>query len=134
MTELPVHTRRGALVPKHAKSSDVNPKLVVGKETPTASTAQSLIPNDTFTLSGAFQPTGSITFNLYDPNDATCAGPAKLTEIVPVSHNGDYSTSNTSFVASTEGTWRWESSYSGDSNNNPVTSVCGTERFTIANS
>jgi hypothetical protein len=50
------------------------------------------------------------------------------------SGNGTYSTSNSTFHATTEGTYRWASVYSGDSNNNSANSSCGTERFTIANS
>jgi hypothetical protein len=108
--------------------------LVVNKLNPSASTAQNLRPNDSFTLSGGFNPGGTITFNLYDPSHATCSGTPALTQTVPVSGNGTYSTTNTTFLASAEGTWRWQSSYSGDGNNNGATSVCGTERFTIANS
>jgi hypothetical protein len=51
-----------------------------------------------------------------------------------VSGNGTYTTTNTSFVASDEGTWRWQSSYSGDANNEGASSACGVERFTITNS
>jgi hypothetical protein len=109
--------------------------LVVNKLQPGASTAENLIPNDDFTLSGAFgTPGGTITFNLYAPSDATCSGTPALTQTVNVNGNGTYSTTNTTFIASTEGTWRWESTYSGDGNNQPVTSSCGTERFTITNS
>ncbi len=109
--------------------------LVVNKLQPSVTTAQNLIPNDDFTLSGAFgTPGGTITFNLYAPSDATCSGTPALTQTVNVNGNGTYSTTNTTFIASTEGTWRWESTYSGDGNNHPVTSSCGTERFTIANS
>jgi len=36
-------------------------------------------------------------------------------------------------LASTLGTWRWQVTYSGDVNNNPATSACGVERFTLAN-
>jgi hypothetical protein len=116
-----------------ATSTCTDETLVVNKKQPSASTAQNLIPNDNFTLSGGFNPTGTITFNLYDPSDATCAGTPALTQTVNVSGNGTYSTTNTTFIASTEGTWRWQSSYSGDGNNQPVASSCGTERFTIAN-
>jgi hypothetical protein len=108
--------------------------LVVNKANPSASTAQHLIPNDDFTLSGGFSPTGTITFNLYAPDHPTCSGTPALTQTVTVSGNGTYNTTNTTFVASTEGTWRWQSSYSGDGNNNSATSACGVERFTIANS
>jgi hypothetical protein len=118
-----------------ATSTCTDETLVVNKLQPNASTAQNLIPNDSFTLSGAFgTPGGTITFNLYDPSDATCSGTPALTETVNVNGNGTYSTTNTTFIASTDGTWRWASTYSGDGNNQPVTSSCGTERFTIANS
>jgi hypothetical protein len=109
--------------------------LVVNPKSPTNSTAQNLIANDSFALSGGFNPTGTITFNLYGPADAGCNGTPALTQTVNVnSGNGTYTTTNSSFIASSEGTWRWKSTYSGDSNNNPSTSSCGTERFTIANS
>jgi hypothetical protein len=105
------------------------------KAQPTASTAQSLIPNDAFTLSGATATAGgTVTMSLYSPTDATCSGTAALTQIVNVGGNGTYNTTNTTFVASTEGTWRWLSVYTGDTNNFGVTSACGVERFTIANS
>ncbi|HEX9520169.1 MAG TPA: hypothetical protein VF940_28825 [Streptosporangiaceae bacterium] len=37
------------------------------------------------------------------------------------------------FVASDEGTWRWQVTYSGDANNVGTTSACGVENFTITN-
>jgi hypothetical protein len=118
-----------------ATSTCSSEQLVVNKNQPTVSTAQSLIPNDSFTLAGATASAGgSITFSLYSPSDATCSNTPAYTETVSVSGNGTYSTSNTAFVASTVGTWRWQDVYSGDGNNKPVTSTCGTERFTIANS
>jgi hypothetical protein len=107
--------------------------LVVTKKSPAISTAPNLIPNDDATISGALTPTGTITFTLFAPADATCAGAGAYTQTVTVNGNGTYSTSNTSFVASTLGTWRWQVTYSGDANNNPATSACGVERFTLAN-
>jgi hypothetical protein len=105
------------------------------RASPSASTAQSLIPNDSFTLSGATSTAGgTITMSLYGPADATCSGSPALTQTVSVSGNGTYPTTNTTFVASTEGTWRWASSYSGDTFNLGATSSCGTERFSISNS
>jgi hypothetical protein len=107
-------------------------QLVVSKNSPSASTAQSLIPNDSFTLSGGFTPTGTITFGLYGPTDTTCSDTPAFTQTVNVSGNGTYFTTNTTFTAGGHGTtWRWKSVYSGDSNNDPVTSSCGTEQFTI---
>jgi hypothetical protein len=108
--------------------------LTVSKAQPSVVTAQNVIPNDSMTLSSGFSPSGSITFNLYAPSDPTCAGSPALTQTVTVaSGNGAYSTTNTTFTASAEGTWRWASRYSGDSNNQPATSGCGVEQFTILN-
>jgi hypothetical protein len=108
--------------------------VVVNQNQAALSTAQNLIPNDDATLSGVTSDAGgTITFNLYDPGDITCSGSPAYTETVNVSGNGTYSTTNSTFVASTEGTWRWIVSYTGDSNNAGATSTCGTEQFTIDN-
>jgi hypothetical protein len=118
-----------------ATSACQSETLVVTPLQPSMSTAQHLIPNDDATLSGATSNAGgTITFNLFSPSDATCAGTPALTQTVNVSGNGTYSTTNTTFIASTEGTWRWQVVYSGDNNNQSATSTCGVERFTIANS
>ena len=78
--------------------------LVVNKKQPAMSTAQNLIPNDDATISGASSNAGgTITFNLFAPADATCAGTPALTQTVTVNGNGTYSTTNTTFVASSAG-------------------------------
>lgn len=108
------------------------------KAQPTVATTQDLIPNDNFILSaGLGTPSGSITFNLYAPSDATCSGTPAFTQTLTVSGNGTYSTTNTGanvFHATAEGTWRWASSYTGDASNNAAVSACGVEQFTIDNS
>ena len=46
---------------------------------------------DTATLSGGVNPTGTITFTLFGPNNPTCTGPAIFTSTVPVNAgNGNY--------------------------------------------
>src|SRR2546422_540526 len=60
-------------------------------------------------------PTGTITFTLYGPNDATCTVVA-FTDTKPVSGTADYTSS--SFTAIQAGTHRWIANYSGDLNNN----------------
>jgi hypothetical protein len=118
-----------------ATSPCTSEQLVVNPNNPSIVTAQHLIPNDDATISGTTQNAGgTITFNLYSPGNATCTGPADLTQTVPVSGSGTYSTTNTTFVASAEGTWRWQVIYSGDADNVGAASACGVERFTIANS
>lgn len=117
-----------------ATSTCTAEQVVVNKAQPAAATAQNLIPNDNFTLSGGFSPTGTITFNLYAPSDATCSlAPAFTQTVTVVSGNSTYSTTNTTFRSTTVGTWRWASSYSGDPNNQAVSSGCGVENFTIIN-
>jgi hypothetical protein len=109
--------------------------LVVTPKQPTMTTAPNLLPNDDATIAGATATAGgSITFELFDPAaGATCSGTPAFTQTVTVGGNGTYSTTNTTFIASALGTWRWQVSYSGDANNVPTTSACGVESFTIAN-
>jgi hypothetical protein len=118
-----------------ATSDCQSEQLVVSKNNPSISTAQNLIPNDDATISGATSDAGgTITFNLFSPSDATCTGTPALTQDVKVSGKGTYSTTNTTFIAKDEGTWRWQVDYSGDNNNKPTHSACGVESFTIKNS
>jgi uncharacterized repeat protein (TIGR01451 family) len=60
-------------------------------------------------------------FNLYGPNDATCANAPIVSTTVPVNGNGSYQSpdfpTQINGVAG-PGTYRWRASYSGDANNN----------------
>lgn len=82
--------------------------------------------SDTATLTGggigAAAPTGTITFTLFGPNDATCAGAAIFTSTVPVNGNGTYI--STSFTPLAIGTYRWIANYSGDANNAATANIC----------
>jgi hypothetical protein len=75
--------------------------------------------SDTATLSGATNPTGSVTFSLF--NDAGCA-----TQVFTSTNNlsGAGATSD-SFTPVAAGTYYWTATYSGDANNNAVTAPCG---------
>src|SRR5262249_52702467 len=77
---------------------------------------------DSATLSGGFNPTGTITFTLFAPNSNTGVD----TETVTVNGNGTYTTPN-GFLPTGTGTYEWVASYSGDANNNPVASPKGDE-------
>jgi hypothetical protein len=115
--------------------------LVMPKADPSFATTQKLLPNDSASLSGATSTAGgSITFSLFAPGDATCAGTPAFTQTVGVSGNGSYATTNGQqadpaaiVYAQTEGTWRWLVTYTGDANNNGFTLACGHEAFTIDN-
>jgi len=91
--------------------------------------------NDTATLSGGFEPTGTILFELFPPADTTCAGTPVFSESVTVSGNGDYSTTTgyTVPLAGPSGTYHWTASYSGDANNNAASSSCADEPVVIIN-
>jgi hypothetical protein len=68
------------------------------------------------TLSGTYNPTGTLTFTMYDmstnPDLVLC------TETVAVNGNGTYSKPNTCTVEASPYYFYWYVNYSGDSNNN----------------
>ena len=86
--------------------------------------------SDTATLSGGTSPTGTITFRLYGPNDATCSSAAIFTSLVTVSDNGTYPSG--SFTPTTEGTYRWIANYGGDTNNAATANTCNALNETVA--
>lgn len=99
---------------------------------PGITTSQSLTPNDTGFVNNGEGATGTMTFSLYPPSDPTCTGTPAFTQTVKVT-NGLGSTTNTSFVATTPGTWRWLVTYSGSKGHPAAKSGCGAESFTIKN-
>jgi hypothetical protein len=107
--------------------------VVVTKATPTiATTPSASVPaggnvSDSATVSGGFMPGGSVVFTLYGPGDTACgtpiatrtgtlAGPTASSGTVPVGAAGTYS---------------WVATYSGDANNNAVSSPCGNESVVV---
>ena len=75
-------------------------------------------------LSGAFNPTGSITASLFGPSDPTCGGTPLHTETFTVTDNGSHTTGTT--TASTPGLYQWHVSYTGDTRNEARDLPCGT--------
>ena len=84
--------------------------------------------SDSATLTGGFAPTGNVTFTLYGPGDATCSNALRSTTVPVgaggVSHSGDVE-------VGAAGTYNWVATYSGDLNNLPVSSECGSEPVVI---
>ena len=77
---------------------------------------------DSATLSGGYNPTGTITFTLYGLDGTTVVD----TETATVSGNGTYTTPTGYTLPTTgtvTGTYQWVASYSGDANNNAVSST-----------
>jgi large repetitive protein len=84
---------------------------------------------DSATLSAGGNPTGSITFDLYD--NPTCSGQAVYEEKVSVDNgNGTYETAN-GVQLSTAGTYYWVATYGGDSNNKSAVSGCADEPVVV---
>ena len=74
------------------------------------------------TLSGSYNPGGTITFTLYASDHVT----AVYSEQVSANCNGTVSTTN-GWVPTTAGTYYWTANYSGDANNASVTSGASDE-------
>src|SRR3989442_4331396 len=102
--------------------------VVVTKASPTVTTSATPQAtaggtiSDQATLAGGVGPTGTITFTVFGPNDATCSGTPTSGGSAPVSGNGTYPSSAVPVVLA--GTYRWIASYSGDGNNNGFTTLC----------
>jgi hypothetical protein len=110
--------------------NDANENATITPATPALVTTASAggpigtVLTDQATLSGGASPTGSITFRLYGPNDASCAGaPVFTSNAIAVSGNGTY-TSAPGFTSAALGTYRWIASYSGDANNAAIPGAC----------
>ena len=108
--------------------NDANENVDVSKKSPTVVTQASAAVDvggsisDSATLAGGLNPTGTISFNLYGPNDTTCTGAVIFTATVPVSGNAVYPSG--SFVTTVAGTYRWIANYSGDANNDATANGC----------
>jgi len=111
----------------YAGSTGAVEPLTVGKASPAIVTTPN--PNivtrgtctlltDSATLSGGFNPTGSITFTLVAPGSSSPVD----TETVAVHGDGTFSTPNGYTLPSnaTPGIYQWNASYSDDGNNKPA--------------
>ncbi|HSS32244.1 MAG TPA: hypothetical protein VLL27_03080, partial [Solirubrobacterales bacterium] len=113
------------------ETSTVSLVTPILSSTATSGTAGATI-KDTATLASGFNPTGTLTFNAYGPSNPTCAGAAAFTKAVTAAGNGSYDSTN--FNQPLAGSYNWTISYSGDANNNAVTSGCNSanETSTVA--
>jgi hypothetical protein len=68
-----------------------------------------------------------VLFKLFGPGDSTCSTPI-ATRTGTLS---GVSASSGPVTATTAGTYEWVATYSGDANNNPTTSPCGSERVQV---
>ena len=113
----------------------VTEQIVINSTTPTLLTTPGpggTVPatlQDSATLSNAYNPTGSIVFNLYPPADTSCTGTPAHTETVALS--GNSASTVAGYLANIAGVWHWTASYAGDTNNSAASSGCTAEPVTV---
>jgi hypothetical protein len=78
--------------------------------------------HDDATLAGAESPTGKVDFKLFGPSDAECKAAPVFSSEVAASEAGSYESAV--FQPAEAGTYRWVATYSGDANNEAVSTVC----------
>ena len=94
--------------------------------------------SDTASISGLYAPSagtgGTITFNAYGPDDATCATSVYTSVVSDVTANGDYNSfadgDGGEFAPTDPGVYRWIASYepgASDVNNTATSTECGDE-------
>jgi hypothetical protein len=86
---------------------------------------------DSATLSGGVSPTGVVTFNLYGPDDPSCAGPPVFTSPGQLLSPSPNLYASNIFFPVAPGTYRWVASYSGDAINGPAIGLCGDPSETV---
>lgn len=85
---------------------------------------------DRATLSGGSSPTGTITVEVFGPNNATCSGTPVFTSTIAVNGNGTYTSAG--FKPGQVGTYLFSDTYSGDTNNAPASSACGAPNESVS--
>ncbi|HEY2666115.1 MAG TPA: ice-binding family protein [Actinomycetota bacterium] len=95
--------------------------------TPSGSTPAGGNISDSATVLGGAKPTGNVTFTLFAPGDTTCSTPI-ATRTATLS--GGHAASG-NVPAGAAGTYRWVAAYSGDPNNRPAASRCGSETVVV---
>ena len=114
-----------------ASSSDCGAEAVtVAPATPGLTTTSSVtveVGNDIYdvaNLSGSFNATGAITFDLYGPDDATCETSIATLSATPTPTAGDGAYTSANFTTLTAGTYRWIAHFAGDVNNEATDTAC----------
>ncbi|MDD5369352.1 MAG: hypothetical protein PHQ40_09715, partial [Anaerolineaceae bacterium] len=115
-----------AAAPQTISVSKAAPSLTTN---PSSGGAAPVTLHASATLSSAYNPTGSILFNLFSPEDVTCSGTPAYSETRPIS--GTSASTTSGYLADIVGTWHWTASYAGDANNNSAASSCSSGSITV---
>ena len=124
-----------------ASTSCMDEQVTIGKDPTAVTTAASaggvvgtqIHDTAKVTVTGGFNPTGTVTFSLYGPGATTCTGTPLFTSTVALSETGT-ATSGTFSGTAKAGTYNWVATYSGDASSAGSTSRCGAEPVVITES
>jgi hypothetical protein len=83
--------------------------------------AGSISDSATVGIASGVPPTGTVTFDVFGPDDATCSAPPAFESTNPIIA-GD--AASTPFTPTASGVYRFVTTYSGDSNNASVSGAC----------
>src|SRR3989344_6779336 len=126
-TQGPLNTGGYSFKAHYAGDSNFTPAdstcepLTVTKVSPQISTTPSAggvvggTISDSADVTGGFNPTGTVTFNLYDVPDPSCSSTPVFTDTQTLS--GGAATS-ANYTTTSVGTYHWTATYNGDGNNN----------------
>lgn len=112
--------------------NDANESVIVTQAAPMIETTASAdtrlgagVLTDTATVSGRIGAVAgsNVTFNLFGPDDATCASGSVFESVVGLPIESDVVTS-APFTPTVPGTYRWIASYDGDANNLAAAGEC----------
>jgi len=92
--------------------------------------ATGTVIHDTATVTGGSNLTGTVTFKLFAPTDATCSGTPLFVSAVALGAGNTAISGNFSGTTAA-GTYNWMASYSGDANTSGSSSKCGSEPVVI---
>jgi hypothetical protein len=120
-------------LPISGTCGDDNEASLITKAPASLTTAQTLRPQDSVTVTASVggTPTGNVTFSLY--SGSTCTGTPAYTETKALSGAGTAITANSSFEIATASAsqYKWLVTYAGDGNHLPISGSCGSENFTL---
>ncbi|MDP1820388.1 MAG: hypothetical protein Q8K58_10950 [Acidimicrobiales bacterium] len=85
---------------------------------------------DTATLAGGAEPTGSIAFDLFGPDDLDCSRGSVFTSVREADGPGTYESAPV--APEDPGQYRFIATYSGDADNLPVSGSCGDPNESVA--
>ena len=132
-TDYWVATYNGDSVNSAVSTGSGGEPVTITKATPSISTSQQPATAtsgsqiaDQATVSGGYNPTGTVTFNLYNNPNGT--GTPLFTDTEPLADG--VATSN-GYTATSTGTDYWAATYNGDANNSSATSAASSEPVTI---